>query len=531
MLDKLSKFYLLFLGIIIGVIISKISLNLIEKKDSNNIVIELIELLKNNYIEELDDRLMSEYAINGILEKLDPHSIYIPLRRVDAIEEQFKGSFEGIGIEFQVINDTLTVVSPIIGGPSEKLGIQAGDRILKINDSLSIGLTNEEVRSKLRGKSGSKVKVSIYRVGSEKLLEYTIVRDKIPLYSVDAAIIYNNDVGYVSLSRFSETTSTELLQALRKLDSLGMKKLILDLRNNPGGLLDQAISITDIFIDSNKRIVYTKGRKESYNETFFAKEVYQYEQLPIVILVNKGSASASEIIAGAIQDWDRGVIVGQPTFGKGLVQRQFSLTDGSAVRITVAKYFTPSGRMIQRDYSNSEKYYENIFKRDEIDADNVLHEYERDSTKKTYKTYKGRTVFGGGGIVPDYVVSSAPLSRYATDLLRTNSFYEFTRKYLDKNLNYLKNKYGHSLDSYITEFHLTESDIQEFIKFSGSKGIRYVNDSLDKAFIGNRLKAYIARDIYREEGWYKSILSKDRQFLKALDVLRYAEKMTLNSVE
>jgi carboxyl-terminal processing protease len=292
------------------------------------------------------------------MDNLDPHSLYISAKDFSSVEESFRGDFEGIGIEFQIVNDTLTVVSPITGGPSELLGILPGDRIVKINDENCVGITNEQVRDKLRGKAGSKVKISISRIGVKDLIDYEITRDKIPLYSVDVHLLLKDSIGYVSVSRFSETTYDELTEALKDLKRKGMKELMLDLRGNPGGYLSQAVDMADLFIDDEKKIVYTKGRREDTNKEYFASKPSAYEKIPLIVLINHGSASASEIVSGAIQDWDRGLIIGETSFGKGLVQQQFTLPDNSAIRLTTSKYFTPSGRLIQRDYKDKKKYEE-----------------------------------------------------------------------------------------------------------------------------------------------------------------------------
>ena len=342
---------ILAIGIVLGTQLDKIfsgdNLNgSIEKLD------DVLTYTQKYYVEKVDTPKLVEAAIDGILSKLDPHSIYIPASEMQAVDESFRGDFEGIGIEFQIVNDTIVVVSPISGGPSEILGIKSGDRIVKIDGKDAIGFTNEKVIETLRGKAGTKVSVAIYRYGNPKLLNYEITRDKIPLHSVDTYFMLDNKTGYISLSRFSETTYDEVSDALKDLKNDGMKQLIFDLRGNPGGLLNQAVQVADLFISGNKKIVYTKGRKTEFDEEYDASKPSPFENIPLIILVNNGSASASEIVSGAVQDWDRGLIVGETTFGKGLVQRQFDLPDNSAIRLTVSRYYTPSGRLIQRNYKN-----------------------------------------------------------------------------------------------------------------------------------------------------------------------------------
>ncbi|ROL62053.1 S41 family peptidase, partial [Bacteroidetes/Chlorobi group bacterium ChocPot_Mid] len=298
---------------------------------------------KENYLEEIDTDLLVTEAIKAALEKLDPHSIYLPPQKLQAENERFAGSFEGIGIQFQVIEDTINIISAISGGPSEKLGITSGDKIVQIDGRSAIKLDNDTIQSLLRGKKGTVVNVKILRSGENELLSFDIVRDKIPLYSVDASfMIDGTDIGYVSINRFMQTTHKEFLDSMKKLSDLGMKKLILDLRGNPGGYLNQAFLLADEFIKNGKTIVYTKGRKPSFDEFYYSRPGGMYENLPVIVLIDAGSASASEIMAGAIQDLDRGLIVGVTSFGKGLVQRQYDLPDKSGFRITIAQYFTPS---------------------------------------------------------------------------------------------------------------------------------------------------------------------------------------------
>jgi carboxyl-terminal processing protease len=349
----------LLLGVLLGAWVGRPLLsgdNVYEQLRKFN---EALNYIYRNYVEEVDSQKLVESAIRGMLQELDPHSIYIPVSEMQRVEEDFRGSFEGIGIEFDVINDTITVIAPIAGGPAEALGIQAGDKIVTIDGQNAVGLSRNEVPRKLRGPKGTTVRVGIRRAGVPGILEFTIVRDRIPIYSVDAAfVIEGTDIGYVSINRFSATTHEELVQALRQLREQGMRKLLLDLRGNPGGFMDQAIRIADEFVPGGHRIVYTRGRLPQFNEDFYSRSGQEFERTPLIVLVNRGSASASEIVSGAIQDLDRGLIVGETTFGKGSVQRQFELPDGSGIRVTVSLYYTPSGRAIQRPYKDKQRYRE-----------------------------------------------------------------------------------------------------------------------------------------------------------------------------
>ena len=520
-------FIVLTLGIVLGIQIDKMFSddNLREGIRKLNDVLTYTE---KYYVEQVDTPKLVEEAIKGMLDQLDPHSVYIPADQLTGIEESFRGDFEGIGIEFQVVNDTLTVVSPITGGPSEALGIMSGDRIVEINGEDCIGITNEEVRTKLRGEAGTKVKVTIIRTGVDKKIEYEITRDKIPLYSVDTHFMYNGNTGYVSVSRFSETTYDELNNALKDLKQSGMKKLILDLRGNPGGYLNQAVKVADLFLDGKKKIVYTLGRREEFNEEYFASVPSAYEKIPLIILINRGSASASEIVSGAVQDWDRGLIVGETSFGKGLVQRQFPLSDNTAIRLTISKYYTPSGRSIQRDYENKEEYYSELGERNEEEGDNLTHTAEEDSSRPEYKTNSGRIVYGGGGITPDYIVISEKLAGYTRDLLRNNVFYQFALKYLDINGEKITSLYGNDLERFNQKFEFTSDDINNFIHFAEEKGVEMIKDEYDKDkdYIITRLKAQIARNFWKNEGWYTVLLGIDTQFLKSVTLFDEAESLT-----
>jgi len=516
-------------GILLGTQIQKalVGDNLFQNSQK---FVDVLNLTQKYYVEDVNTDKLVESAINGMLNELDPHSVYIPAKQMQSVEEEFRGDFEGVGIEFQVVNDTLTVVSPITGGPSEQLGILAGDRIVKIDDKDCIGITADDVRKKLRGKSGSKVKVLIIRIGVKDPMEYEITRDKIPLFSVDTHIMLDKQTGYVSVSRFAEKTTDELQAALEDLQNKGMKQLVLDLRNNPGGYLNQAFQIADLFIEGNKKIVYTRGRRKEFDEDFYASVTSPFEKIPLVILVNRGSASASEIVSGAVQDWDRGLVVGETTFGKGLVQRQFPLPDGSSLRLTISDYFTPSGRLIQRKYKDKDKkdyYMENMDRQDENDGENLDHKTENDSLHPTYKTNKGRIVYGGGGITPDYFVKSEKLNDYSSNLIRKNTFYLFALKYIDENGKQIKDSYGDNLSKFVSAFELSDDDMKSFIEFSKTKDVKFVDKEYEaeKEYIKARLKATIARNYWKNEGWYSTLIPMDKQVKKALSLFGKAKEL------
>lgn len=516
---------LLTTGILLGTQIHRVFSgdNIIESLTKFN---NVLTYTQRYYYEEVDSDKLVENAIKGMLDELDPHSVYIPVKQMQTVEEEFRGDFEGVGIEFQVVNDTLTVVTPITGGPSEALGIMSGDRIVKIDGKDVIGITNDDVRKKLRGPAGSKVSVNIIRTGVKEPIIYEITRDKIPLYSVDTHLMLDNTTGYVSVNRFAEKTTEELTEALQDLKNKGMKRLILDLRNNPGGYLNQAVQIADLFLDGNKKVVYTKGRRKEFDETFTAGRPSEYEKTPLIVLINRGSASASEIVSGAIQDWDRGLIVGETSFGKGLVQRQFTLPDGSAIRLTISQYFTPSGRWIQRKFNDKKKYYEDIMSRDEEEGENFVHNSEKDTSRPKYETNGGRVVYGGGGITPDYIVKSDKITDYTAGLLRKNVFYLYALQYIEAHGKSIQATYP-SLDKFRDGFKLSEKEMKDFIAFGETKDVKLVEKDYEKEkeYIVARLKAQIARNYWKNEGWYAVLLPADKQLEKALTLFPKAEQM------
>ncbi len=416
--------------------------------DQANKFKDVLSITKKYYVEDVDSQKLTEAAIGGVLDELDPHSVYISASQLGRVNEEFQGAFEGIGIEYQVLNDTLLVVSPIAGGPSEGVGIQGGDKIVRINDSSAIGITQEGVQKKLRGPKGTKVRVSIYRTGMKDLLDFEITRDKIPLYTVDVGILLDGSTGYVRVNRFAATTYDEMAEALTRLQSGGMKRLILDLRDNAGGYLEQAFKMADELMPKGKKIVYTKGRRPEFDDEYISQGG-KYPEIPLVILVNNSSASASEIVAGAVQDWDRGIIVGESTFGKGLVQRQFELGDGSALRLTTARYYTPSGRLIQRPYGDDRtEYHREAFTREESEGENVEHNAERDSTRPVFKTMGGRSVYGGGGVTPDYIVKADRLTRYTVQLRSAQVFLQFADAHVETHGAELRGTYGKESDKF-----------------------------------------------------------------------------------
>lgn len=499
---------------------------------------DILSLAEKYYVEEVDTGKLTEVAITGMLENLDPHSVYITPKAFQQVTEDFKGKFEGIGIQFRVLSDTITVLEPIGGGPSAKLGILSNDKIVKIDGKSSVGFNEDQVRKHLRGPKGTRVNVTIVRSGESQALEFEITRDEIPLYSVDAAIMVGKDVGYIRATRFNEQTSEEMNRALKKLKEKGMKRLVLDLRLNPGGFLEEAVRMADLFLDGGtpakpKKIVYTKGRKSDFDEVYFAKNGDEFEQIPLIVLISNMSASASEIVAGAIQDWDRGLIVGETSFGKGLVQRQWSLSDGSAIRLTISRYYTPSGRLIQRPYEGKDKskYQREAFERNEEEGENFDHgkdlDIKSDSAKPIFKTNAGRMVYGGGGITPDYIVKGDSLTGLSASIRRRDLFVMFVSNYLTKEGKNIRAAYSEDYEAFRSKFKISEILMQEFRSFLESKEIKIDEGqfSHDKDYIEASLKAYIAQSIWGNESMFPFFLDVDKQFKTALSMFNEAEKI------
>jgi len=478
-----------------------------------------------NYFEEVNPEKMTEDAIKGMLEGLDPHTFYIPLKDMQSVNENMQGAFEGIGIEFNIVEDTLYVVTAISGGPSEKVGIQAGDRIISVDGEriAGVGLTNDDVIRRLRGPKGTKVKVEIKRLGIKKPILFEIERDKIPLYAVDYSYMIDNENGYIKVNRFSETTYQEFVEHLLKLKRQGLKNLILDLRNNPGGYLYQATQMTDFFLKQGQLIVYTEGRiPSSMSRHEASSRINDFEQGGLVVLINQGSASASEIVSGAVQDHDRGLVVGRRSFGKGLVQQQYTLSDGSAIRVVVSRYFTPSGRCIQKPYvpGHTEEYEQEAY--DRYETGEAFDESKinlPDSLK--YKTDAGRVVYGGGGILPDVFVptDTSETSEYLTNLIKSRIFETFAYRYKDTHPG-LATTYPTGR-AYSTGFQVDKALINDFTTFAVEHGVPYVQAGYVKSerFIRNNLKAQIGRAYYNDDGFWPVILQADDVFQKGLALM------------
>jgi carboxyl-terminal processing protease len=441
---------------------------------------------------------------------------------------QLEGDFEGIGIEFNIIRDTLVVVTPLSGGPSEAVGLRSGDKIIEVDGKKLSGnkITTQDVFSKLRGKKGTQVKLGIMRKGSNDLLQFNIIRDKIPSFTVDASYMIDKEVGYIKVSRFGANTYDEFKAALDKLSKEKMKKLLLDLRGNPGGYMDRAVKMADELIPGDALLVYTDGKGTRFDERYKAQMNGIFEKGPIVVLIDEGSASASEIVSGALQDNDRALIAGRRSFGKGLVQKPIPLLDGSELRLTISRYYIPSGRSIQKPYENIKDYEMDLYQRYKSGE-----MYKADSSKldksKAFKTAAGRTVYGGGGIFPDIFIPN-DTSHY-TPLLneiygKTNIVREFAIEYANTNRESLKSM---GTDKFVQNFAFSNEEEQKIIAQIKTQGVKWDDEQYKKssAFLHNQIKAQIARVVWHDESFYRVLNKQDNEFQRALQLFGDAEKI------
>ena len=490
---------------------------------SHSKIDELLSIINSQYVDTVNVKNMTEDIMTDIVSKLDPHTVYIPASDLADVNSELEGSFSGIGVQFNIQNDTVMIVAVVSGGPSQKVGLLAGDRIVQVNDSVFVGkkITNEKVMKKLKGKAGTKVKLGIKRHGTRELLHYSITRGEIPVNSVDIAYMIAPQVGFIKVNKFGETTYTEFLNSIAKLRTQGAKKYIIDLRENSGGFMEQAINMVNEFLPAGRMIVYSQGKAYPRSE---AKSDGKGSciKLPMVVLIDEFSASASEIFSGAIQDNDRGLIIGRRSFGKGLVQQQIRLSDGSAVRLTVARYYTPSGRSIQKPYIKGDaKDYEmdivNRYLHGEIDSKDSIH--VADSLK--YKTVGGRTVYGGGGIMPDIFVprDTSEYTPYLNKVINYGYLYQFAFQYSDKNRDNLKvQKNWQQMDKYLDNQNL----LPDFEHYAATKGVAVNRKQIDisKRFLLSQLKAYISRNILGDSGFYPLLYKDDKTVQVALEQLR-----------
>ena len=514
---------LLMTGILMGLLINKGAKRNAPLVEGGSKFDEVMWYVGNDYVETPDAQKLQDEAIAAMMEELDPHSAYITLDEFNEVNDPLLGSFDGIGVQFRLEKDTIAIVNVIKGGPSEKVGILAGDRILYVDDTLvaSKKLTNEDVMRKLKGPKGTKVRVKVLRRGVDGLLDYTITRDAIPTYSVDIAYMLDEQIGYLKLSKFSATTVSEFKKAVADLNAQGMKQMVFDLRGNTGGYLNAAVEIADEFLPKGSLIVYTEGRNRPRNY-MKARRRGMLEDIPVVVLIDGESASASEIVAGALQDNDRGTIIGRRSFGKGLVQEQIMLSDQSALRLTVARYYTPTGRCIQKPYSgNKEEYllesydrYENgeLFHPDSI--------HFADSLK--YTTPKGKTVYGGGGIMPDIYVPLVDDSTeyYFNRIVNLGLLYQYAFDYTDRHRQQLKQY--QTVAAFDQRFAVTDAMFDEMVRLADERGIVGTEEQRQVARreANTLLKAYIARNLFDDEGFYPIYAPMDEILHRALLELR-----------
>ena len=484
---------------------------------------QVLNFVEASYVDSVNSQKLTRSAIQSMLKELDPHSVYIPAKRRKRMNSELKGNFEGIGIEFNIIKDTIAVVSPIEGGPSEQLGIQTGDKIIKVEGEnvAGIGISNRKVIDLLRGEKGTKVDVTIKRPGVKKPLQFTITRDKIPIHSVRASYMINDKTGYIKVNRFSANTTEEFQEAMEELSNQGMENLVLDLRRNPGGYLRAAIRMADAFLESGKNILYTNGRAKP-KQTYDATGRGNFEEGRLSIIIDEGSASASEIVAGAVQDHDRGLIVGRRSFGKGLVQEPKEFPDGSALRLTVARYYTPTGRSIQKPYEQGiEEYRKDIMERYKHGEFVYKDSIELADSLK-YKTPKGRTVYGGGGIMPDIFIpidTALNNSKYLTKLRQNGLISRFALQFVDKYRQGVEDNYPNR-DAFIREFKTEGRIFNQFIGFiRKDDGVDYNREGLNevKGFVLREIKGLIGRQFWENDIYFEITNKEDEAYQQAIE--------------
>ncbi len=493
---------------------------------SSNKLNALLRIIDDQYVDTVNMGELVEEAMPQILSELDPHSSYIPAKDLEAVNADLKGSFSGIGIQFTIQNDTIHVNSVIQGGPSEKVGLMAGDRIVEVDDSAFVGkiVTNSEAMKRLKGEKGSKVKLGVYRPGEKDLLHFTVIRGNIPVKSIDAAYMINEKVGYIKVNKFGETTYPELLIALAKLNQKNCEGLIVDLRGNTGGYMAAAIQMVNEFLPNNRLIVYTQGRK-SPREDYNSNGTGSNQKMPLVVLVDEGSASASEIFAGAIQDNDRGTIVGRRSFGKGLVQQPIEFSDGSAIRLTIARYYTPSGRCIQKPY---EKGKESEYELDLLTRYEHGEFFSADSIKQdeteVYHTRLGRPVYGGGGIMPDIFVpqDTTGMTSYFRMAANRGLIIRYTFDYTDQNRSTLQ-KYDtpEKMEAYLKGKNL----LNKFAAWAEKKGLKRRNNLMMKSRRLFEMSLYgnIIYNMLGMEAYVEYLNESDKTVLKAVEILEKGE--------
>ena len=485
-----------------------------------NKISNILSYIEKDYVDSVNTSELIEKTIPEILKNLDPHTSYIPPKDMKEVQEIMTGNFSGIGVQFSIMEDTVRVIEVISGGPSSKVGLLPGDRIVRVNDSIIAGVdvVNNTVLTLLRGDKNTKVQVGIIRKGYDDEMEFEITRGDIPINSIDVSYMINDDTGFIKISRFANKTYQEFMEGMDKIKGLGAKKVIIDLRQNPGGSLMAVLQMVDEFLNRNELMLYTEGVNQP-KKTYNASGSNSWKDFEVYVLIDEFSASASEIFAGAMQDNDRGIIIGRRSFGKGLVQEQIPLQDGSALRLTVARFYTPSGRCIQSPYEDGkEEYYNNIYERfhsmEQLVSDSI---HFADSLQ--YTTKSGRVVYGGGGIMPDFFVpiDTTGNSDYYNKIYRKGLVYSFAYNYADENRNKLATlTTGEEFDRYLDG----KNVLEDFVKYAEEKGIKKDAQGLKSSglLINTQLKAYIARNIIGEEGFYPIIKKIDKTLLRAIEI-------------
>lgn len=484
---------------------------------------DVLGLVQDKYVETADFEKLIDKAIVGLVAELDPHSEYMTAEEYKRMNEPLQGNFEGIGVQFNILKDTITVVSPISGGPSEKLGIRSGDRIVEIEDTVvaGIGIKNEDVIKKLRGDKGTKVRVKIMRRGVSEPIAYTITRDKIPIYSVDAGYMIDEEIGYIKINRFAQSTMDEFYTAMDKLEPKGMKHLVLDLRGNSGGYLNTSIELADEFLENNALIVYTEGATSERKDNN-ATSRGRFHKGKLVVLIDEGSASASEIVSGAVQDQDRGLIIGRRSFGKGLVQRPFRLRDGSTLKLTTARYHTPSGRCIQRPYEAGQDEYRKENKRREDHGELFSADSIQFNESEKYFTNNKRVVYGGGGIMPDIFipVDTTENSKYLRDLLTKGLFYSYVNEFVDAGRDSLMKLYP-DYEAFNKGFEVDGPFFDHFLAYTIKEGVAVDDEGLITSgkIIRLRLRALVARTLWGTEEFFRVFNEEDSAVKAAIEAI------------
>lgn len=511
------------ISVVVGILVGNRFSNQKFISDNDRKLNTILNIIKEEYVDTVNINDLVEKSIPRILANLDPHSTYIPAAELNSVNGELEGSFSGIGISFVMMNDTVTVVEVISGGPSEKVGLLPGDRIVTVDGKTIVGVSQENVMKTLRGAKDSMVKLGIKRPNSKKTFNYNVKRGDIPLYTIDADYMIDKHVGYIKVNKFGKNTYNEFLSDLINLKKQGATKFIIDLRGNGGGLMEPAILMANEFLPEGNLIVFTKGREKKNDQEFWSDGNGSFKDDQIVVLIDEYSASASEIFAGAIQDNDRGLVIGRRSFGKGLIQQQIPLPDNSALRLTVGRYYTPSGRCIQKDFKRGE---EDIYSLELYDRYNHGELYSKDSIKidksKIFETVNGRKVYGGGGIIPDIFVpnDTTGITSYYANIFNSGLLQKFVFSYCDINRTELKKMKDYK--ELLQKLPSNEVLLNDFVTFASQNGVpaRWYYINLSRNLILTQIKALIARDIFGNEAFYPIYNSKDKNIEKALDAFK-----------